>query len=426
MTFQPHLQPINFGPSTPLDDASTFPLFTTLPSELRIKIWQYAVRRPRLIHLYLNNQRGKSAFSANENPDSVANNELYFTIVNGTHLYSKYMRINQESRKEALKFHRVHLPCRFTTDGNTFPERGGGAEGAKNHGTLHFNPEWDILHINAEWPAQDILIPFLHRLKTLHDPRHVGLVNLALTGLSGCDILNVQPSAIPSQIRSGFAETLAQLQEVWFVSTPVVGRQIAGPLGKYEMGTTEAMYNRSLPIATTLPTFERFPQDPRSISKDLENTPGLDYKREVMQYWLQLLKKWQIPAQNNKIKYKFLLSFNPEHLRSGCSIKQISSQSSAKTWLQEQEDHWNGRGYPDTSQSKFMQAQYPIGAQDPNYVDEDLGNAVRPAFGFWLFPLEALGRIGEDGLLVEETRPSNEKLRDMTGHWPELGLSVLP
>ena len=369
------------------------------------------MRRQRIIRLRINNQRGKTASEASENPDSVANGELYFTVVDGSQLLSKFLRVNEESREEALNFHRVHLPCRFTG--------GASKEGPTSHGTLHFNPEWDVLYISAEWPAQDILIAFIHRLKTIHDPRHVGLLNLAIdgNGLNGNDIIGVQPAEVRSETRSAFVETLTQLREVWFVSTPLVGRQIVGPLSGF--GTAGAMFNRSFPIASTLPTFERLPRDPRSISKDLENTSGLDSSRDVLQYWLRLLKKWQISPQ--KVRYRFFLAFDPR-IAGG----NISDQVSAKAWLQNQEDQWNGQGPSDGFLPKDMQAKWPVGAQDEKYRNEDLENAVRPAFGFWLFPLEALGRIGGDGRLVDETRPRGEMFRDMTEHWPELGLSSLP
>ena len=370
------------------------------------------MRRQRIIRLYLNNQRGKTASEAGENPDSVANGELYFTVVDGGQLLSKFLRINEESREEALKFHRVHLPCRFTGGTTT-------KEGPTSHGTLHFNPEWDVLYISAEWPAQDSLIAFIHRLKTIHDPRHVGLLNLAIdgNGLTGNDIIGVEPSEVKSETRSAFVETLTQLREVWFVSTPLVGRQITGPLSGF--GTAEPIFNRSFPIASTLPTFERLPRDPRSISKDLENTSGLESSRDALQYWLRLLKKWQISPP--KVRYRFFLAFDPR-IAGG----NISDQVSARAWLEKQEDQWNGQGPRDAFLPEDVQAKWPVGAQHEKYRNEDLENAVRPAFGFWLFPLEALGRIGGDGLLVDETRPRGERLRDMTEHWPELGLSSLP
>ena len=333
-------------------------------------------------------------------------------MVDGSQLLSKFLHVDTESREEVLKHYRVHLPCRFTS--RTIKE------GSASHGTLYLNPEWDILYISAEWPAKDTLIAFIYRLKTIYDPRHIGLLNLAIdgSGLNGNDVNGVQPLEVKSEIRSAFIETLTQLREVWIVSTPVVGRQIVGPLSGF--GTAGAMFNRAFPIMGTLPTFERLPRDPRSISKDLENTSGLGSSRDVLQYWLRLLKKWQISPQ--KLGYRFFLAFDPRMTGGN-----ISDHVSAKAWLQKQEDQWNGQGPSDGFLPKDVNVKWPVGAHDEKYRNEDLENAVRPAFGFWLFPLEALGRIGNDGLLVdEETRPRGEMFKDMTEHWPELGLLRLP
>ena len=411
MASPPHLQPLN-SPQFTHQQGLNFPLFTVLPRELRTKIWRYALRRQRIIHLHINNQRGRTAYEAGENPDSVKNGELYFTVVNGSQLLSKFLHINKESREEVLKFYRVHLPCRFSS--RTVKE------GSASHGTLYLNPEWDIFYIKAEWPAKDTLIAFIYRLKTIHDPRHIGLLNLAIdgSGLNGNDINGVQRSEVKSEIRYAFIETLTQLREVWIVSTPVVGRQIVGPLSGF--GTAGAIFNRAFPILSTLSTFELLPRDPRSISKDLEHTSGLASSRDVLQFWLLLLMKWHISPQ--RLRYRFFLAFDPRMVGGD-----ISDQVSAKAWLQKQEDQWNGHGPSDGFLPKDVEVKWPVGAHDERYRIQDFDNAVIPAFGFWLFPLEALGCIGKDGLLVdEETRPRGEMFKDMTEHWPELGLLSLP
>lgn len=187
MSSQPHLQIFNSSQATH-NEGSNLPLFPLLPKELRFKIWRHALQRRRIIHLRLNNQRGQTATQAGENTDSTSNGERYFTIVDGSQFLSKLLRVNSESREEALIFFRVHLPCRFI----------GGAtrEAPMGHGTLHFNPEWDFLHVSAERPAKDTLVDFLYHLKTIHDPRHVGLLNLAVdgNGLNGNDLYGLQSS----------------------------------------------------------------------------------------------------------------------------------------------------------------------------------------------------------------------------------------
>ncbi len=59
--------------------------------------------------------------------------------------------------------------------------------------------------------------------------------------------------------------------------------------------------------------------------------------------------------------------------------------------------------------------------------NEELKNAVLPALGFWLLPLEALAQINADGRLVnEQPRPRGGKTRNLKEHWPELALLSLP
>ena len=364
-----------------------------------MKIWRHTLQRRRIIRLRLNNQRGQTANQAGENLASTSNGERYFTIVDRSHLLSKLLRVNRESRNEALMFHRVHLPRRFT----------GGAtrKGPTAHGTLHFNPEWDFLYISAEWPAKDTLGNFLCHLKTIHDPHRVGLLNLAMdgNGLNGNDLYGLQSSDLDSETRAAFVETLTQIREVWFVSTPLVGRQILG--GWSRLMTSETIFNRSFPIMTMPPTFERLHRDPRPIAQYLKNITGLANSRSVVLLWLQILKKWcpSPPA----IEYRFLLAFDPT-----MGGDPISDRTSAQTWLQKEDDKWNGRA-PDDGFFKDKEVKWPVGAEDEKYRNEDLEKAVRPAFGFWLFPVKALGSL-EDG----------KTFLDMTEYWPELALSSLP
>ena len=410
MSSQPHLQIFNSRQAAH-NEESNFPLFPLLPKELRLKIWRHTLQRWRIIRLFLNNQRGQTATQAGENPESTSNGERYFTVVAGSQLLSKLLRVNRESREGAWMFYRVHLPCRFT----------GGAtrEGPTGHGTLQFNPDWDFLHLSAEWPAKDTLVDFLYRLKTIHDPRHIGLLNLAVdgNGLNGNDLYGLQSSDLNSEVRSAFVETLTQLREVWFVSTPLVGRQILGALSG--LGTSETIFNRSLPIMTMSSAFERLHRDPRLIAQDLKNLTGLANSRDVVQLWLQLLKKWRTSPPG--IEYRFLLAFNPT-----MGGDQISDRTSAKTWLQKEDDQWNGRA-PDDGFLKNKEVKWPVGAEDEKYRNEDLERAVRPAFGFWLFPVDALGPIDDKGLLEDEgSRPRGKTFLNMTEHSPELALSSLP
>lgn len=122
MSSQPHLRIFNCSPTTH-DERSDFHLFPLLPKELRLKIWRHTLQRRRIIHLRLNNQRGQTPSEAGENPESTSNGERYFTVVDGSKILSKLLRVSRESREEALMFCRVHLPCRFTGGGTGMSRR---------------------------------------------------------------------------------------------------------------------------------------------------------------------------------------------------------------------------------------------------------------------------------------------------------------
>lgn len=153
MMTQSHLQPINFR-HTSVSSDSDFSLFPKLPKELRTKIWLCALCRQRIINIHINTNRGLSAAQAGEIPDCNNNGERYFIVIYGRQLLSKFLRVNSKSREAALKFHRVHLPCRFN-DGVrkvAYPSLG----------TFHFNTESDSLFIQAQWPAKDTIFAFFY------------------------------------------------------------------------------------------------------------------------------------------------------------------------------------------------------------------------------------------------------------------------
>lgn len=389
MSSQLHLQ--IFTPSRGVHDyESKFSLFPLLPKEIRLKIWQHSLQCQRIIKLRLKSRAIESIGVANYG-------ERYCAVVYEYQVLSKLLRVNSESRDAALNFYRVHLPCRFTRD-TTWTA-------ATTPGTLHVNPEYDFLQIHPEWPVKDTLVDFLYHLKTTLDPRGVGLLNLAvdINALNGNDLYKLEASDLDPAATTVFVATLAQLCEVFFVSISRVGRQI---LPWQCIPTSDTIFNRSFPIIAMTPTFERLHRDPRPITQDLRQIfePSFD-PRHTFRLWQQLLKKWG--ASPPKIEYRLLLAFEPT------SDDQIFDRGSAKRWLQKEDDAWTGK-LP-RGDGMFSHLKFPIGAEHEKYRNEDLERAVKPAFGFWLFPVEALGAL-------EEGQNLGQAL-DLTEHWPELALS---
>ena len=410
MSSQPHLQIFTSGRPTH-DEQLSFSFFSLLPKELRLNTWRHALQRQRILNLHIKSRTEQTVTQTAKITEFTTKRERYCAVVDGCQVLSKFLRVNRESREEALKFYRVHLPCRFTD--------AAAGEGKTNPGILHFNPEYDFLRINPDWPVKDTLLDFLYHLKTTYDPHHVSVLNLAvdLNGF-GNDLRLLQSSDLDSKVRTASVETLTQLYEVFFVSTPRAGRQIVGLLSG--LLTFETMFNRSFPIMAMPPTFERLHRDPRPITQDLRKVlTGTRDSRHMVQVWRQLLKKWRVfPPE---IEYRFLLAFDPT-----VGGDQISDRRSAQRWLQKEDDIWTG---VDSDESFFRKknVKWPIGASSEKYRDEDLETAVRPAFGFWLFPLDALGPLHGEGFSEQAGVPHLVKpMLDMTAHWPELALLNLP
>jgi 2EXR family len=395
MSSQAHLQIFTNGPTAKLE--SNFSSFPLLPTEIRLLIWRHSLQRQRLIMLHLKSRAEQSATQTEESVASISHGERYSIIVYGYQLLSKLLRVNNESRQVALEFYRVHLPCTFV-GGMT-------EETIPSPGIFYFNPEFDFLQISSDVHMKGYLVDFLYRMKTTYDPQRVGILNLAaqLNGVKALDSYKLEPSDLDPEVKAGFVEALTQLQEVFLVSMPRSGRQTFSYGG--DMDTSEILFNRSFPIMALTPSFERLRQDPRSIAQDLKNVfVGTFDPRQTLYAWRQMLKKWG--ASPTQIEYRFLLSFSPAGL-----YGQVNNLESAKRFLEREDYQWRSSaatGSPENSQGQNQ--------------EEDLEKAVKPAFGFWLFPMDAIGALPE-GISEQEVMhfPPNRGF-DMSEHWPELGL----
>lgn len=415
MSSEPHLELFNCTRANH-NEETNFPLFPLLPPELRLKIWHHSLQRPRIFTVHFEVRTDRQA-------DQDRGNTRYRAIVDGHQMLSKLMRVNNEARCAALSFYRVHIPCTL--------KHGIAGEEVMKPGTFYFNPEYDFLWIYPGIWAKNTLIDFVYHLKHTHDPRHVGLLNLALDthSLNATDLNLLEPSSLESELRETFVETITQLREVFFVEKVYAGRQILGLLSG--IPTSETIFNRSFPIMATTPSFERLRRDPRSIAGDLRQVYVESDPLSLFHRWQRLLKKWGISP--SEIEYRLMLTFSPP----GGQFP-IFDQESAKRWVEKEDWEWTGKWRLDDSVIDANLAlryfditdrvtKYPVGALHDKYKSEDLERAVRPAFGFWLFPMDAFGTLPEEAVLEEAWfRPFTKELLNMTEHWPELGLLSLP
>lgn len=412
---QPHLQLFNCLQDSHSEN-SGFSLFPLLPPELRLKIWNYSLQRPRIITVRFEVRTDRQV-------DEDGGSTRYRAIVDGHQVISKLMRVNSEAREAVLSFYRCHIPCTLV--------HGIAGEEVMKPGTFHFNPEYDFLWIYPGILAKNTLLDFIYHLKHTHDPRRVGLLNLALDthSLNATDLNLLEPANLNAEHRDAFVDTVSQLREVFFVEKVRTGRQVLGLLSG--IPTSETMFNRSFPIMATAPNFERLRRDPRHISEDLKRVYVESDPLGLLHQWQRILKKWDISPSG--VEYRLMLSFSPPG-----SEFPIFDRESAKRWVEKEDWEWTGKWRIDDSVTNANLAlryfdisdqvtQYPIGSLHEKYKNEDLEKAVKPAFGFWLFPMDAFGTLPPEAVSEEAWfRPFTKELLDMTEHWPELGLLSLP
>lgn len=412
---QPHLQIFNHL-QVPTQK-STFTLFPFFPTEIRLLIWEHSLQSQRIVNVSLDTT--KQVLPCREYTDTgfIDYDQWHRAIFPAHQALSKLFRVNSEARQAALSFYRVQIPCHFFK-----------VNGKKDNSTpmiFYFNPEYDILKFSLRNASTDAGIHFLYHLKYTYDPQGVGVLKLAvdIDSLTGPNGRAREPTWLKSQNewREHIKETLDNLQEVFFVQPVSVGRQM---LGYMSGNASDILFNRSFPIMTTTSAFNRLPRDPRYIAEDLRHIHlGVD-PRHMVRHWYNILDKWG--AAPSKIDYRVLLAFSPP----GQNF--VSDYKSAEAWLQNEEDEWTGKWrLGDKFQSGSWALRYweltdrfstcQVGALHEKYRDEDLEKAVKPAFGFWLFPIEALGPITE-----EELGREWPVLCKMTEYWPELALSFLP
>lgn len=201
---------LNSSPSSPHNEFRKFPC---LPVQIRKEIWCQALPRNRLIVVDFrpSKKRGQEPNSTEKNGlGRETSGSAYCPVVPGAHLYSSLLGVNRESRSEALRIYRVHIPCLVWT-----------GKASTKEAVLYLSPERDFLHLysTSQGSVRETLVDFFYDLKT-YDPNGVGLLNLAVDyrTLDAWDRF-LRPQEIePSSARAAYLETLAQLQRVFCIS----------------------------------------------------------------------------------------------------------------------------------------------------------------------------------------------------------------
>lgn len=395
-----------------LSTNDSFTLFPLLPTELRLKIWRFSLQRQRLISalLEVNLVYGYTGTSWH--------GMGYRVCVEGCQVHSKLLRVSAEARRAAIDFYRVRVPCIFTKDLDSVIELGYERRSAEKRGAVYINPEYDVLRISSQlsgWAT--VAVEFLHDIKTVYDPRRVGLRNLAVNSveLSLLTESLEQENNIPTT-REKFLATFRQLDEVFFVADS--GRIMASWVTLHP-----AMFNRSCPVMSKTPTFDRLERDPRDIYPDLRRVFTDCDARGMFKTWMDLPGWGASPPSN--IKYRILIvNRTPVH--------HIYDRKTAIAWLEKEDEFWQhpSSGSCDVMRDRDIQyagidwssgdtATYKrIAVSGWPYPIGESPQEVQPVIGFWLFPIEAL-----DEFPCNRDRSTESFLKNLSKYWPELAVA---
>ncbi|SCN86334.1 uncharacterized protein FFB20_07609 [Fusarium fujikuroi] len=148
--------------------------------------------------------------------------------------------------------------------------------------------------------------------------------------------------------------------------------------------------------------------DPRTVEDDLSHLHIRNPKR-LYDSWLQVLERIEVRPREER--YRLLLAFNPR--RTICNLRD------AEDWLQCEGNGWAakpGSAWP----SQEPQIERVAASEPTESRDEDITKVVRPAFGFWLFPVDAFCDANKTG-----ERQGYITTFDVSKLRPELALFLL-
>jgi hypothetical protein len=263
MSSQPHLEIFNPDLRAQNNESGFF-LFTKLPTELRLKIWECALEEQRIIRIQLIYHSPEDWIAGSRSAD--VNGKIhgypYHAYIEPFRPMNKLLQISEESREVALKFYRVHLPCRFSTEKRRTTALDQWNESIP--GTLYYNPEYDFLHISSYTGVTNWIIDFIQEMKITYDPLHVGVCNLAI---QNHDLQIWMENNVETDGKTKFLETIANLRKVFFIEYTVQARIIVGLSS--DLDVNDHFFNRSLPIMPSIANFHRIGRDPRAIGLDL-------------------------------------------------------------------------------------------------------------------------------------------------------------
>ncbi|KAI0535546.1 hypothetical protein GGR58DRAFT_439822 [Xylaria digitata] len=367
-----------------------FPQFVLLPWELRNQVWEYALRKRRMIRVSLREGQPDDITEQESRDIKYGRCSLF---INGSQLFSKLLRVNSEARKAALEFYRVRLPCVLTHPGSN--------NSRMRVEMFPFNPEYDILWFEQVCHLTDFFSAII-----MHDSRRIGLRNCAV---SLTNIRATLGTDDPDKYKcSAFTQTINNIREFYLVAET----------DSYHLERVKDQYNnhspqnktpitQSLsPLMSSIPTFDLLHRDPRSIEHDISRLfLGLDDIPREISSWKLMLREWGVDPSQMETRVLF-------DYRNSNPCLPIEDSSHEGPDLQRFRIPGTNRLLYESSSSSgptiHLTGEWKAPKRD------------NPAFGFWMFPLEAFSQKNR------LRYPTSWDIWDLSDYWPELGLIRLP
>ncbi|KAF4473579.1 hypothetical protein FAGAP_12973 [Fusarium agapanthi] len=367
----------------------TFHLFPDLPKEIRDMIWMETLICERYIavELWGRNQPHSKFYRQELLPYRPPAKPEYRLVLMNPPRPNALFGTNAESRANACRFYRVHLPCYSV-------------KGSQLHapGTFWFNPELDTLEIHG----LEHFTTFANDLWR-HDREKKGLRNVSFKIKNSLSFNRFYKlGASSDQLR----QVVGRLEHVTFIHYTWDRVNLA--FGKYSNSCVgrpfPLMYPRSLPVAGGTGSFSR-QQDPRPIEIDVLNSVSLVEFPNFNRIAIALMNWFQQLRAGRPCVFRFA------YAAEGLQRPSITDRASAMAFLKDEGEKWQEFFYD----ARMSPQRGPCRFEDT--VPEQFDSQLQTVFGFWSFPLEPRGPFSKD-----YPRPISlwEPFYDFSAYQPEL------
>jgi hypothetical protein len=193
-----------------------------------------------------------------------------------------------------------------------------------------------------------------------------------------------------------------------------IKRVWTGNLGSPTRSVSDPVH-RACPINGKTVGFERLPYDPRLGEEHLKSVyTGIAWSKDELAKWNKLLDIHDV-KHNHKVDCRLGLSGRSFDRGSREGAPDGSDRTAATQWIRDDEKRFESKLQELVQENKDGDHSIP--------GKQDLERVPPQAIGFWLFPLESLGRVPDSEWVRWEWK--RHRFIDMSKHMPELCLSIM-